>query len=253
MLDVSKTLRSLFPVGQVFRFFLGTQFRLFIDSLAEEPERIITNADLIRSSGIPIDLPAVSLTDWENFLALDPDSTLSDQQRSDRISGKVATIGGQGPDYIQDVMQAAGFPVYVYENIASMEPSARVYTASLGNFQLSEVELGEYSGRIDPRSLDGTLIYGAPVWLTLKNYTSALGNIEMGEQSLGEYNGTETVIAEYTIPASADRFIFTWFLAGPNGINDFVDIPSERETDFRKLLTSIKPVHTWCLAQISWT
>lgn len=252
MLDFSKTLRSLFPSGQVFRFFFGNQFRLFIDSLALMPERIITHADLIRDSGIPGYIPDDALSDWENFLNLDPDTTLTDEQRQYRISGKLATIGGQGKDYVQDVLQAAGFPVYVFENIASTEPSARVYTAALGNFQLGEVELGESSGRIDPRSLTGTLIYGAPIWETWKNYTAALGNFQLGESQLAEYNGTETIEVEYTIPATASRFIFIWFICDAAGINHFVDIPIERKTDFKKLVNSIKPLHTWCLAQINW-
>ncbi len=249
MLDFAKTLRSLFPTGQVFKFFAGTTFRKFIDALAEMPERIITHADLVRDSGIPVNLPPESLSDWENFLALTPDSLLSDQQRSDRISGKIATIGGQGPEYLQDVLQAAGFPVYVVENSDS---SGYVYMSALGNFQLGEIELGEYSGRIDPRSVTGHLIYGAPVWETWKNYTTALGNFELGDAELADYNGTETIPKVYVIPPTVNRFIFIWFLCGPMGINDFVDIPSERETDFRMLIESIKPVHTWVIAQVNF-
>jgi uncharacterized protein YmfQ (DUF2313 family) len=251
MPDFSKTLRSLFPVGQVFRFFAGSTFRLFIDSLAEMPERIITHADLVRDAGIPGYIPLDALSDWESFLNLMPDTALSTLQRQQRISGKMAKSGGQAWEYVQDVLQQAGFPVYVYENLEN-ELSARVYTSALGNMQLGEVELGEFSGRIDPRSLTGHLIYGAPVWITLKNYTSALGNIELGEGQLGDYNGTETTVAEYTIPPTASRFIFIWFIAGPDGIHDIVDIPAERETDFRKLVESIKPVHTWCLAQVNF-
>lgn len=254
MTDFSKTLRSLFPTGQVFRFFSGTQFRLFIDALAQEPERIIMHADEIRDAGIPGYIPSDALSDWESFLNLNPDSALTDVQRQQRITGKIATIGGQGKDYLQDVLQSAGFPVYVFENIPSTEPSARVYTAALGNFQLGETDLGDYSNRIDPRSLLGTLIYGAPVWDTLKNYTCALGNFQLDDTDcqLSEYNGTETIEVEYTIPADSSRFIFVWFICDQSGVNHFVDIPIERKDDFKKLVNAIKPVHTWALAQINW-
>ena len=252
MPDFAPTLRSLFPRGQVFRLFRGTELRLVVDALAEMPNRIMDYFADMRDAGIPGFITDDAVPDWEDDLALLPDSALDMDQRKLRIAGKIAGQGGQGPEYIADTLQAAGFPVYVFENIPSREPSVRHYVAALGDIELGEVELAEYTDRIDPRSLVGHLIYGSPIWETVKNYTAALGDGELGDYSLGEYSGTRVIEVAYTIPATASRFIFIWILAGEAGINHFVDIPAERETDFRRLVESIKPTHTWCIAQVNF-
>ena len=254
MILFNDILKSLFPKSLAFRFFNGTFLQKLITALSKEPDRIKLFFDKVRSSGIPdCDiLPYESLSDWETFLNIQKNSVLTDEQRCKRIEGKYVSQGGQGPDYIQDVLQSAGFPVYVFENIVSGDPSFRNYTSRLGGLSLGESFLGAYTDRIDPRNVDGLLIPGAPEWVTNKIYEATMGGYSLGEGSLGDYIGTYTSEIERTIPSTPDKFVFIWFLCGKNGLNNFVDIPLEQREDFIKTVIQIKPSHTWALAQVNF-
>lgn len=225
MPKTAKMLRSLFPKGLVFRLFSGSKFRLFIDALAEELERIKAHSENVRNAGIPGLLPDEALSDWETFLALPYDSSLTITERQSRIVGKYTAMGGQAVEYLQEVMQMAGFPVYGFENVPI---------------------------HIDPTTIAGYLIAGPPGWYSYKTYLAALGGFQLGEYQLAEYSGTIVREIEAEIPEIFPQYIFIWFLCGPSGIGDFVDIPAARETDFKRLIESVKPAHTWVIAQVNF-
>jgi hypothetical protein len=247
------TIKKLLPNGRAFRVFFNTQIEQVLDGSQLEAGRVKVFIDSIRDSGIPdSNLPADALDDWETFLGLPMNTSLTDAQRRERITGKYAGQGGQGPDYIQDTLQAAGYPVYVLENIPTDNPSVRAYTSRLGGLSLGESTLGAYTDRIDPRSVTGVLIPGPPVWETERIYAASLGNMTLGETTLGEYVGTITQEVPYVIPGMPSTFIFIWFLTGPNGLDDFVDIPQELEQDFINQVIQIKPAHTWVIAQVNF-
>ncbi|MBP7735961.1 MAG: DUF2313 domain-containing protein [Spirochaetes bacterium] len=216
------TLRKLFPSGRAYRLINGSSHNKLIRALSKEPERIIEFYDDILSAGIPDgNLQSEVLPDWERFLGLVRISGLSDADRNNRIKGQYAAYGGQGPDYIQNVLQAAGFPVYVKENIPIYEPSAHKYVSRLGWITLGQTRLGAYTTRIDPRSKTGILIAG-------------------------------NIGGDYDLPALPERFIYIFFLCGAAGIDHFVDLPASREYDFYNLVLQIKPAHTWVLAQVNF-
>lgn len=219
------TIKKLLPNGRAFRVFFDTMHEKILDGSQLEAGRVKTFIDNIRDAGIPNgNLPAGALSDWETFLGLSMNTALSNAERNERIKGKYAGQGGQGPDYIQDTLQAAGFPVYVLENIPKDNPGARAYSSTLGSISLGETTLGAYTDRINPIGISGTLIPGPPIWETEKIYAASLGGITLGETELGEYVGTITQEIPYEIPNIPSRFIFVWFLTGINGLNDFVDI-----------------------------
>jgi uncharacterized protein YmfQ (DUF2313 family) len=225
MPKVAKMLRSLFPKGLVFRFFNNSTFRLFVEALAEEPLRVKTYSEGVRNGGIPGLLPDDVLSDWETFLALPYDSSLTVEERQSRIVGKYTAMGGQSVQYLQEVMQMAGFPVYGFENVPI---------------------------HINPTTITGHLIAGPPGWYSYKTYLAALGGFQLGEYQLAEYSGTIVREIEAEIPEIFSQYIFIWFLCGSAGIGDFVDIPAARETDFKRLIESVKPAHTWVIAQVNF-
>jgi hypothetical protein len=253
MFNFLPTIKKLLYDGRAFRVFFDTTHEKILDASQLEAGRVKIFSDNIRDSGIPNgELPADSLEDWETFLGLPMNTSLTDQERNERIRGKYASQGGQGPDYIQDTLQAAGFPVYVIENIPSVEPSVRAYTSRLGGLNLGESTLGAYTDRIDPRSVGGLLIPGPAIWETERIYSSSMGNMTLGETKLGGYIGTITKEVPYVIPGIPSRFIFIWFLTGVNGLDDFVNIPQDRKQDFINQVIQIKPAHTWVIAQVNF-
>jgi hypothetical protein len=254
-IDFFPTIEKLLPKGKAFKLPFQNDLYKFHQAQAKEPNRLCAFFDDVRDSGTPPNIPVDALPDWETFLGLPFNSLLTDAERNERILGKLTAVGGQGPDYIQDQMQAAGFPVYVYENNPSM--GAREFITLLGDtgIQMNDYQLGDFTDRINPATLGGILLANPPVWLNIKDYLgSSLGdtNIQMNDYELGEFSQTLIFEDEYSIPADSTTFVFFWFLAGPGGIYDFVDIPADREEDFKSLVYQLKPAHTWCIAQVNF-
>jgi hypothetical protein len=154
---------------------------------------------------------------------------LSSTERNERITGKYTAQGGQGPDYMEDTMQAAGFPVYVYENTFPY---------------------------IDPHVLitaGATLIPGPPTYKANRINDLTLGGHTLGAKTLGAFLGTTISPVYKELPVDATVYGLVWFLAGPGVYTDVVNIPLVRQDDFIKQLLQIKPAHTWVVANINWT
>ncbi len=249
-----KVIKDLKPPGRAFRLPFENDLYKFHKAQAEEPNRVCDFYVDVRDSGIPtMTMPADSLPDWESDLGLITNTSLTDDQRRERIIGKYYSVGGQGPEYIQDRFQAAGFDVFVYEN--NPAAGARQYITLMNDFQLNDAQLGDFTDRIDPRTLAGILYANPPIYTNRKDYLgSSLGdtNVEMNDFELGEFSTTLIEEFEYTIPTDSATYIFFWFLAGPGGIFDFVNIPADKQADFESLIFQLKPAHTWVIAQVNF-
>jgi len=219
-------IKKLLPKGLAFFLKDGTQHQQFIEALGMEPERIKIFFDKVRDSGIPDgNLPTEALPDWETFLGLQQNSSLSDAEKNERIKGKYTAQGGQGPDYLEETLQAAGYPVYVVEN-----PTGA-----------------------DPRPYLGILIAGPAVYDNKKIIVSTLGSMTLGSKKLGEYLGTRVFEIEKTISTDTDTWYDYWFLTGAGGLGNFVNIPIEKKQDFIKQVLQIKPADSWVVAQVNFT
>lgn len=226
MSNFFKLVKEIVHNGDAYRLIKGQQHTDLMKALSDEPERIETFFELVQQSGIPDgNLPVDSLDDWETFLALPRNDSLSTTERNERITGKYTSQGGQGPDYIQDTMQAAGFPVYVVENFPSV---------------------------VDPHTLTGVYIPGPPVYEANRRNDATLGGITLGSKTLGAFLGTTIDPIDVPIPIAPTRYRYIWFLTGSSGINDFVNIPIARKEDFLNQILQIKPAHTPVLAQVNF-
>ena len=253
-IDFFPTIQKLLPKGRAFRLPFENDLYKFHQAQAKEPERICDFYIDVRKSGIPPNVPVDALDDWDTFLGLPANSNLTDSERNERALGKLTAVGGQGPDYIQDQLQAAGFPVFVYENDPAA--GAREYITLLGDtgIEMNDFQLGDFTDRINPASLTGFLLANPPIYFNEIDYLKSMlndTNIEMDDFQLGDFTTSLIKEFEYVIPTNSATFIFFWFLAGPGGIYDFVDIPADRQTDFESLVYQLKPAHTWVIAQIN--
>jgi uncharacterized protein YmfQ (DUF2313 family) len=249
-----KVIKGLLSKGRAFKLPFNNPSYKFHKAQSKEPDRVCEYYTAVRNSGIPsIDMDIDSLNDWESDLGIPINSSLTNDQRIERIIAKYYSVGGQGPGYIQDRFQSAGFDVYVYEN--NPEVGARQYTTVLGDFQSGDAQLGDFTDRIDPRSLSGYLLANPPIYINRKDYLgSQLGDTgsQMGSFQLGEFSKTLIEEFKYIISSDSSKYIFFWFLAGPGGIYDIVNIPADRQADFESLVYQIKPAHTWVIAQVNY-
>lgn len=78
---------------------------------------------------------------WENQFGL-TDTGLTEPERRDRLAATWQAVGGQDPRYIQDTLQAAGFPVYIHEwwnelivsgDVGTLDVSTAVYNNNFLN------------------------------------------------------------------------------------------------------------------------
>jgi hypothetical protein len=224
MTDLFEVVKRVFPKGLAFRFFIGSQYREFTEGISIEPGRIAEFFQKVLESGVPGYIPEEALDDWEFFLNLDKNDSLTIEERNDRIVGKISAQGGQGPGYIQNVLQDAGYPVYVTENVP----------------------------QVDPTTKTGWLIPGPPTYSIQSLYAASYGGCTYGSRTYGQKQFSDIVEDTVTIPVIPNRYIFIWFITGPAGIDDFVDLPIISRDDIRKQILQIKPAHTWVIAQINF-
>lgn len=242
-------IRKLLPKGRLFQAFFGTDYYNFLEGLAGEPERICEFSKVVRNSGIPGLIPLEALDDWEAFLALSNGSALTVEERNNRIISKISQVGGGGPDYIERILELEfGEDFEIIENLdGSISPFAAQTMGDGGT-------MGDGSTMASFGFPDGLLITGPPIFLNRKNYDNTMGDSgTMGDGStMGSFDSIDIVEKIYQLPSDSSLFPLIFFITGPGGVGDFVDLPAFREYDFIKTVVNLKPLHTWAIAQVNF-
>ena len=104
--------KHLLPTGRAWRLHIDRNLPRFLTALNTMPAAARTFADLVYLDLLPQTTRA--LDEWDQQFNLPP-AMLTEQQRRDRLAGAWRATGGQSPHYIQNTLQAAGFPVFVHE------------------------------------------------------------------------------------------------------------------------------------------
>lgn len=89
----------------------GRTIERWFEGLARLPESVRTFIDLAYLDLFPSSTRQLDI--WENQFGLETASI--DADRRARLAGEWKATGGQSPRYIQDVLHAAGFNIYVHE------------------------------------------------------------------------------------------------------------------------------------------
>jgi hypothetical protein len=164
-------------------------------------------------------------TEWERRLAIIGNSTMPFADRKAAILQKMAYPGidaapRQAASFLQTQLRAAGYDVYVYENI---------FPDGMGGFITktpSEI-LGIPAG---------TAIYG----------TFEYGEVEYGEEWI---DAGITLCVNYleeskdAVFAIGSNYRSTFYIAG-NPITTFADVDATRKENFRQLILQLKPAQT---------
>lgn len=104
--------QHLLPNARAWRITIDKQLRQFFEGLSGVGDSVKTFMDLIYFDVFPDDTRELSA--WELQFGL-ISTGLTDQQRRDRLTAAWRAVGGQDPTYIQETLQANGFPVFVHE------------------------------------------------------------------------------------------------------------------------------------------
>ena len=246
--------KYLFPKSNTFTLFVQKKLTQFIEGLTALPDDLRKYIDQIWLDIFPDTTRCIEK--WEEQFGIkDPAATL--QGRRDAITRRWQMKGGQGPEYIQQTLQDAGFAVQVHENNPPVDPAIFL----VGDFVMVAGGDNAFAGRADAyagKTTAGELLVNGFISVATDQrlFLAAAGN--------GTYAGNQKAVAgyfesfkvenkTYELPTDPLLFSFVWFIGGDavrNGSNELtsiatVQIPAEREKEFKELILTIKPVQSW--------
>lgn len=218
---ILKLIRQLLPTGRAFRMPSSGDLDKLFKGLAKSDERAVQAAKSVLDSVLP---------DNDNFTEEDAtinekrygliNSTATLEERKLAILRKIAHPGDIRPRqhylYIQDQLRAAGFDVYVHENL----------------FFYGDGSYLNYT----PEEISG----------------GVLENVQHGDMQHGDFQHDGVIddkVVNY-IEEYFDRsfsvggtFMFTFFIGGAYaGI--YANVSLSRKNEFRQLILKLKPAHT---------
>jgi hypothetical protein len=180
------------------------------------------------------------------------------------LNSEWQATGGQGADYIQSILRAAGFDVYVHENNPPVDPD--IFLNSIPIMVCKGVNA--YAGRDDAFAgrTGGDLLVNGSILTNIPAYLSICGNINTccGNQyaKAGYFEKIITSDKIYQITDDPDYWGYFFFIGGLATRNvtthvletiDNAIIPSERKEEFKRLILKLKPAHSWVGLIVNYT
>ena len=213
------------------------------------------------------------LDEWEEAFGL-PDRGLTTQQRRDRLDARWAETGAQDPRYIEDMLQDAGFSVYVHEwwvpgtevNECATPRDPTGYI--LGEPVLQVVACGE------PVALAGetfvqcgeTFSVGsrsAPTGYLLVNkvYARGINEVILAGEALAQCGeptalcGSRYLVSvERNYPITFDKSKWSYMLyIGGLTFGTVANVPSAGQDELEELCLRIRPLQQWLVMLINYT
>ena len=217
--------KRLYPTGRAWRLAIGSTFEQVHLGL-RDTEVEAYNAAIAILNKILADnanFTAQDASDWERRLGISASTTTSLDDRKAAILRKYShpgnVLGRSSAVYVEGQLQAAGFNVFVHENLAGTDP-ATFFTGSGITFAGDNAFFGS-----DAR-------FGG------------------GSQSFLVVNSLEPQ-TDQSFNLGSD-FRNTFFI-GAQTLGDFANVPAARETEFRQLILTLKPTHLAAALLINYT
>lgn len=233
--------QHLLPDAAAWRLTIEKALRRFFEGLSEAPAAARQFIDDVYNDQFPA--TTRELEAWERQFALTAGAN-NDATRRLALTAAWQAQGGQSPRYLQDVMQSAGFNVYVHEwwvppNVAprtARDPRSYTNVPRIGGSRCHAVaDLGPRCRSLD---LSG---------VNLQNVCSRWLANEVGY--LVNLNRTR----EAPPPVPDDSALWPYFLYwGGATFGTAANVPAERREEFEALLLKICPAHLWLVTLITY-
>lgn len=255
-------IKHLLPRGVAWNITANKRLRSFFDGLATAFCDFVEFFD-----GIWLDLLPEStreLAKWEVQFGLFA-GPVDDAERRRRLDAAWKALGGQSPAYIQGVIQAAGFDVYIHEWWADSVPTARnpfdylrgsstdtlyVWECGTPGAECGEgVECGETS---DP--IGYPLVNLILETVKVSEILCGEPDAECGEPDAecGSFGGFKEVRREYIMPTDPDTFPHYLYFCGET-FPDPASVPNSRRLEFERLLLKLCPTQNWIGVIVNYT
>jgi hypothetical protein len=216
--------KHLLPTGRAWRLVAEKTLTKFFEGLTEPYSDARDFVD-----GVYNDLrPEYTreLSEWETQFGIDKPATNEDDRR-DAIASTWAATGGQSPNYLQTVLQNAGFNVWVHEwwegaNVAPRtvrDPRLYTNTPVIGPVQCGRASA--QCGRAGAQC--NGFLANDPKYLVRSNLTP---------------------VAPPAIPNNENAWRFFWYVGGET-FGESAVVEASRRVEFERLIYKYKPAHTW--------
>lgn len=206
------------------------------------------------------------LDKWEEELNLPFNSTLTEQERRNRITGKLLQNNNGSINSIQAKLQAYGFNLFVhspYQNGSLVNPATYLSTASSTPATLSLADDDAVlAGENTFLNYQSTLPQGYPlvnIDFKISTYTISLADDDAvlgGDNAVLNYAITPAVISEeriqYTLPTDPNQYQYFIYI-GDSQFGNFATISKARRNELEQLLLQITPCHIWIGMLITYT
>lgn len=232
--------RQLYPTGRAFKMPKDGDLEKLHVASNEVLGQAYTDSLSVLNSILPDNdnFTEEDAADWERRLGLITNISVSLADRKLAIKRKMNHPGTiparQHYLYLQGQLQAAGFDVYVHENLEGLDPIMvlpHVGFGDHGEFNHGEVDHGD----------------ALSVYSNLYQYISH-GEANHGEANHGDYYFKNKIVNNLS---ALDDLLFnigqnykSSFFIGGEIKGAFANVDTDRETEFRQLILKIKPVQT---------
>jgi hypothetical protein len=171
------------------------------------------------------------LDEWEYQFGLVQAATAL--ARREQLAGAWAATGGQSPRYLQDVVQAAGFDVWIHEWWYFTGPdrftrNPRDYT---DDPLLGTTQCGEALAQCGERN--------AVCNRFLANFPGYLVNVDL------------TQSAPPVVTSDPTRWPYFLYWGGET-FGDIAEVPIARRAEFERLILKICPSHLWLVTMVTY-
>jgi hypothetical protein len=231
-----RIIKHLLPTGIAWRVLktAGRAIERFFEGLAGLPQDIRTFIDLVYLDLFPS--TTRQLAEWENQFALE--ATGSETHRRLRLAAEWKAHGGQSPHYLQGIVQAAGFDVFIHEWWSSGPPyiarDPRDYTTqpTIGTVQCAPPDLNQWQ-----------CCSGGP--------GQAQCNRFLGNET--HYLVNDLLNREAPPRVPDDPRYWPYFLYwGGETFPDHATVPATRRAEFEQLLLKLCPAQKWLVLLVDY-
>ena len=246
---IARTIRRLNLQSMVLAFPVFGQ--ALYDALSLELERVNNYRDIVTESTVAnINMNISTIDDYEKKYGIDYIYTSTNQERIARIIERAGRNGSGGPDWLQDQIQKAGFPLYVILNTKTVNTIPQY-----GDFQYNDIQYGGEITYSDPRLVDGEIIASSPNG-NIGGQFFAYGDYQYGDIQYGTLDDGFAYPRpkEFTLTSNINRWGYVFFLspfpdrlAGPT---ELLQISSLEYKYLFKTVVQLKHLRNWAIAQV---
>ena len=258
--------QHLLPRSRAWSLIIEKTLRDFFEGLTGLPSDF---KDFIDQIWLDVFPPTTrQLSEWEaQFGMISP--SLVEADRRDAVAAAWMRGGGLGPDTLQDVLQAAGFDLYVFDpwyftpgktirNPHQWLIDADTFIVYVAECGEPTAECGEPTAECGDTSTPTGILLVNNILQRLVDYIEAVSCGEVvaacGETdaACGDNIGFSTDAKQYVLPIDSELWPYFWYIGGVN-FGDMVTVPITRKAELETLILKIGPAHLWTGLFVSYS